>query len=122
MRYDQKVTREEAQRIRNIGYRVFIAKGGTYGFYTDKKMEKVVSFCYDLGAIVYSGNYKSNDGRRCGNGWRLSNEENYQSMYNALPPQWAVGNAPYKLKTVKQYLKEYQRSSKFKELKTATFY
>jgi Fe-S cluster assembly iron-binding protein IscA len=40
-----------AQEIKADGFRVFISKSGTHGFYTDAAGTKVVSFQFDLGGL-----------------------------------------------------------------------
>lgn len=99
-------------RLKSEGFQVFIAKRGTYGFYC-WDYSKVVSFQCDLGGINFSGNYQTNKAGETGTGWRLRNDT-YQAMINCYPPIWAVKDSKWQFKTVRQYLKTYQKSSLFK--------
>lgn len=51
MSYKVEAVKELANKIKATGFRVFIAKSGTYGFYTDTAGSKVVYFQYDLGVL-----------------------------------------------------------------------
>jgi len=112
MNYRQKMIQERAQEIKEAGFRVFLSKDGEYGFFTDAEGSRVVSFGLDLGVTRFSGNYISEGN---GSGWRMEGDT-YSAMFKQNPPSWAVGNTPTKLKTLKQYLKDYQRSSLFKQV------
>lgn len=119
MTYEQEIIKQLADKIKAQGFRVFIGKSGTHGFYTNKEGKRLVSFQYSLG-LSFGGNYKTDNPRQTGQGWRIADSDNgnYEDMLAASAPWWAIKDAKkWQFKTVKQYLKEYQRSSKFKELK-----
>lgn len=122
MEYKKQVINELSQAIINAGYRVFIAESGTYGFFTDNEGTKVISFQYDLGSVSFSGNYKTDNGRQTGTGWRISEQidltkSGIDSLFNTIPPRWAVGNSNWKFTTLDQHLNTYQRSSRYSEVK-----
>lgn len=119
MTYDQEIIKQLAKKIKAQGFRVFIGESGTHGFYTDKELKRLVSFQYSLG-LSFSGNYVTDNPQSTGQGWRIADGDNgtYGNMLAASAPHWAIcGATKWSFKTVKRYLKEYQRSSKFKELK-----
>lgn len=120
MTYDQEIIKQLADKIKAQGFRVFIGESGTHGFYTDKECRRLVSFQYSLG-VSFGGNYTTDKPRATGQGWRIADSDhgNYEAMFNTYPPQWAVIDSVWSFKTVKRYLKEYQRSSKFKEIQGA---
>jgi hypothetical protein len=109
------------------GYRVFIAKSGHYGFYTDKEGTKIISFQMDLSGVSVTGNYKTSNPRQTGTGWRITDSFNCFNKYpgvnkveadrvfNAFPPSWALGSATFKHTTLEQHLKTYGQSSGYIE-------
>lgn len=118
MSYKVKATQELAQEVKKAGFRVFIAKSGTYGFYTDSDGTKLVSFQYDLCGFKFTGNYKS---ATCGTGWGMDNVYNFtaevfQKMFDSHPPRWATNGEQVKLTTLEQHLKTYQASSQYTEV------
>lgn len=121
MNYKIEATQQLAQEIKAAGFRVFIAKSGTYGFYTDETGSRVVSFQFDLGGFKFSGNYKTDQPRITGSGWGLGDggsftAEGFRSMFESNPPQWAVRQSNWKLTTLEQHLKTYQASSQYTEV------
>jgi len=110
--YKTEATTQLAADIKAAGYRVFIAKRGTYGFYTDAEGSRVVSFQFDLGGFKFSGNYKS---KTCGTGWQLE-DGSFEGMFNQNAPQWAVCGADVKYTTLDQHLATYQQSSQYVEV------
>lgn len=97
------------------GFRVFIAKKGTYGFYTDIEGSRVVSFEFVLGGLKYSGNYKSEALRQTGSGWGLETAS-FSEMIKAHAPYWAHGGVKHKYTTLKEYLSVYGSSSGYSEM------
>ena len=120
MTYQQEIIKQLGDKIKAQGFRVFIGESGTHGFYTNKDCKRLVSFQYSLG-LSFSGNYTTDNPQSTGQGWRIADNDNgdYQDMLNTLPPSWAVNISKWRLKTVKDYLKAYQASSKFKEVQEA---
>jgi len=112
--YQEAGIAETAARIKGAGFRVFIAERPTYGFYTDEDGTYVVCFQADLGGISFSGNYRST---RSGGGWRLITSTP-EEMFKQRPPMWAVGGEPHPvtMKTLAMHLKDYQKSSRYKEV------
>ena len=111
-----EAVKELADRIKAAGFRAFIAKSGTYGFYTDTAGSKVVSFQYDWGGFKFAGNYKSSEPRRTGTGWGLVSDS-IPNMFNQMPPNWAIGGGiDWKYTTLEQHLKTYHSSSLYTEV------
>lgn len=113
--YKVEAISELAVQIKQAGYRVFIAARGEYGFYTDACGSRVVCFQYDLGGINFSGNYKTEQPRTTGTGWRLE-VAGFTDMFNQVAPEWAVGRFKWTYTTLAQHLATFQASSKYVEL------
>ena len=119
--YKTEAVKVLAEEIKEAGFRVFIAKSGTYGFYTDEAGTRVISFQFDLGGFKFSGNYKSDQPRQTGTGWGMGESVNVsasglRSMFESYPPEWAVRGANYRLTTLEQHLATYQASSQYVEV------
>lgn len=112
--YKTEAIAELAVKIKQAGYRVFIAGSGNYGFYTDEHGTRVVSFQYDLGGISFSGNYKTEQPRTTGTGWRLD-VHGFSEMFSQGAPDWAVRGFKWKYTTLAEHLATYQASSKYVE-------
>lgn len=115
--YKTEAVQQLAADIKAAGFRVFIAKSGTYGFFTDAEGTRVVSFQYDLSGFKFSGNYKSDQPRSTGTGWDLGTNlsGNYKGLFNSSAPDWAVRGANWKHTTLAQHLAVYQSSSAYVE-------
>lgn len=115
--YKTEAVQQLAAEIKNAGFRVFIAKRGTHGFFTDTNGSRVVSFQYEPSGFKFSGNYKSDQPRSTGTGWDMGKaiSANYNELFNSGAPRWAVGSAEWKFTTLAQYLATYQSSSVFTE-------
>lgn len=111
--YKTEAVKELAKEIKEAGFRVFIAKSGTYGFYTNQEGSKVVSFQYDLGGFKFSGNYKS---KSCGSGWVMEDGMSFDVMLKAYAPHWATKGQSVQCTTLGQHLATYQKSSGYVEL------
>lgn len=106
-----------AERVKALGFVVYMAESGTYGFVTDASESRVLSFGLDMGASL-SGNYGP-PSTTSGTGWRMDKTPNMlrtaadvQKALYAHPPVWC-GNGWKYLSTVKQYLAHYGASSRF---------
>lgn len=113
--YKTEAVAKLAQEIKAEGFRVFIAKSGTYGFYTDLEGSRVTSFQFDLGGFKFSGNYKSDQPRNTGTGWEVL-QGTFKDMFAEYPPAWAVRSAKWSFTTLEQHLKTYQASSQYTEV------
>lgn len=114
-------TENFAKRISALGFTVFIAKSGDYGFITDDKRERVLSFGwrdYNL-----SGNYGP-PSTESGTGWQMSQTpgdlrtaEDVQRALYATAPDWTRrGDKGWKhYTTVDQHLAHYGKSSGYVE-------
>lgn len=124
MSYRQQTAREFANKAKELGFTVYLAKSETYGLITDKNKDRVLSFQSDFGLVKVSGNYQPQGG--IGTGWEIakdldSNDLNQRQLdlfLNAIAPNWAVGNAiyPVKYSTLENHLEAYQKSSKYKQV------
>lgn len=109
----QETIKAAAEKIKRQGFRVFLAQNGLYGFYTDNKGTRIVCFqFYICGGIRFFGNYKTKNPKYEGTGWELK-VANYQDMFDQYPSFLK----DWKYKTLKEYLSDYQSSSKFEEVK-----
>ena len=108
-----------AQAAINAGYRAFIAESGHYGFYTDAKGSRIVSFQCDGFHDSISGNYKTSNPAKTGTGWRISDDfskDNLVAYFEQFPPRWATGDATWEYTTLDQHQDTYQASSKYSEV------
>lgn len=111
-----EATAKLAQDIKAAGFRVWLAKSGTYGFYTDETGSRVVSFQLDLGGFNFTGNYKTDQPRQTGTGWQLvQGGRTFAEMFNECPT-WSLRGASWKFTTLEQHLKTYGQSSGFVEV------
>jgi hypothetical protein len=113
--YKTEAIAELAQEIKASGFRVFIAASGTYGFYTDLEGSRVTSFQYGLGGFEFHGNYKSDQPRSTGTGWRVLNGT-FKDMSAEYPPSWATKGANWRFTTLEEHLGVYQASSRYVEV------
>lgn len=113
MTYKIEMVKELANQIKTEGFRVFIAKSGTYGFYTNQEGSKVVGFQAELGGVKFSGNYKS---KSYGAGWGFDDNLSFEQMINANAPYWATKDQPVQCTTMEQHLATYQQSSVYTEV------
>lgn len=109
LNYKQKMVSKLVAMIQKENLRVFVAERGDYGFYTDAKGKRVVSFQLDP-CLNFSGKYKS---LHNGTSWRI---------IEGLPDDFTnllKTNSPFEFiryATLDEYLNMYQKSSKFKEV------
>jgi hypothetical protein len=116
LNYKKQAIQKLTIKILIKGYRVFIAKNGEYGFFTNDSGSRLVSFQCDLGGITFSGNYKTNNPRQTGTGWRIGGGNiDIDQVFNAYPPRWALGCSSFKYTTLEQHLNFYGRSSGYTE-------
>ena len=108
-----------AGRISQMGFTVYVAKSGDYGFITDDKASRVLSFSFTDGGSL-SGNYGP-PSTQSGTGWRmvkgpdsLKTADDVREALYASPPDWLRGKGWRYLSTVAQYLQHYGPSSQFK--------
>ncbi len=120
MTYKQQAAQEFAQRILALGFRVWMAERGTYGFISDETGKRVLSFsAEDCGSL--GGNYGP-PSRESGTGWRmdqgphdLRTADDVRAALNALPPSFC-GNGWKYLTSVAQHLGQFGTSSHYVEL------
>lgn len=111
---------EFAQHIKGLGFRVFLAKSGNYGFITDATGSRVLSFSFDFDATL-SGNYGPAS-RESGTGWRLEQTPydlqtaaDVSRALNENPPAYCGRGWKY-FSTLEQHLATYQASSQYTEV------
>lgn len=114
----QALIAQIAEQIKSYGYKVYIAKDGRYGFYTDGV--RVVSFGGQWNfSVDFSGNYQS---RKCGTGWQQATEltaidaEAAEKFIKASAPQWATKGEVVTYTTPEQHLSMYGSSSGYTEV------
>jgi hypothetical protein len=119
MNYENRQALEFADFVKSLGFVVYLSESGTYGFITDDKQDRVLSFSFtDCGKL--SGNYAP-PSRESGTGWRLSagpsdlhTAEDVIKALNSTPPEYC-GRGWKRFTTVKEYLSCYE-SSKFRQV------
>ena len=124
LKCEQEIVYELVGKLLEAGFRPFIAKSGTYGFYTDKEGSGVVCFqCDGFLGLTFGGSYrakKSTDARYVGTGWRMDESplthEGLKSMFNQRPPRWAVGDIEVHRTTLDEHLASYGKSSGYTEV------
>lgn len=106
---------EFAGRMRALGFTVYLAKSGDYGFITDATESRVMSFSMNDGTSL-SGNYGP-PSHGSGTGWRmdktpdqLRTAEDVRKALYATPPAFC-GRGWKNYTTVKQHLETYGDSS-----------
>lgn len=111
---------EFAQRIKALGFRVFIAERGHYGFITDDTEKRVLTFSFSDGSSL--GGCYGPPSTTSGTGWRLEQTPHALKTADAVkaalysyPPAYC-GNGWKYLSTVAQYLALYGESSRFQEV------
>lgn len=109
-----------ANRITAMGFRVFLAKRGHYGFITNDDGSRVISFSFSDGPSL-SGNYGP-PSRESGTGWRLSRSpedlrtaEDVKAAFAETPPPFCGKGWRY-MTTLEQHLKAYGVSSRYCEV------
>jgi hypothetical protein len=119
MNYSERQAAEFAEFIKSLGFKVYLSKSKTYGFVTDDKAERVMSFSFTDGASL-SGNYGP-PSRESGTGWRLDVEpsqlktkEDVTKALYATPPAYC-GKGWKRYTTLKEYMADYGSSSGFQE-------
>ena len=117
----KQLVKHFANKLVSFGYTVYIAKSGTYGFYTDGK--RCISFGGTWSfSLDISGNYKST---RRGTGWQIAKEVSDIDAIDAKnwisenPPRWATKGEKVILTTPEQHLKTYGKTSGYTEYKGA---
>lgn len=119
MNYKQEAIKEFSDQVKAVGFRVFLAESGIYGFYTDEAGSRVVSFHYDLAGIHLSGNYKTSNPKRTGSGWGIfegcPSAKDIKDAFDAAAPQWALSGATWRYTSLGEHLAMYQKSSKYSE-------
>lgn len=108
-------TEQFVNHIKKLGYDVYVARSGHYGFITDATEQRVLSFNVNDGTL--GGNYGP-PSRECGTGWQLRisisdlrTADNVRAALDAYPPDWCKGWKH--LTNVKQYLAQWGASSYF---------
>jgi len=113
----QKEALAFAERIKSMGFVVYLAERGDYGFITDDTESRVLSFSFDDGGSL-GGNYGP-PSIESGTGWRmdkspcdLKTATDVREALYANPPKF-VGRGWRYLTTVKQHLDAYGNSSRY---------
>jgi hypothetical protein len=121
MNYKQKRTMEFITHIRELGFKVYLAMSGSYGFITDDKGDRVMSFSFDGLEESLGGNYGP-PSQESGTGWRINvspaqlqtKDDVTKALYSSAPDYCGRGWKRYT--SVKEYLGMYGESSGFVEV------
>lgn len=121
MSYLKNDARAFAERIKALGFAVYIAERGTYGFITDETESRVLSFSMSDGYRL-GGNYGP-PSQESGTGWVLeatpydlrTAEDVRRALYEK-PTVCQCGKGWRYLTTVAQYLDTYNTSSRFERV------
>lgn len=107
--------REWAEKIKDMGFRVFIAEKGTYGVISDAEGSRALSFQFDGPWSSLSGNYGP-PAKESGTGWKmdlmpwqLNSAADVRGALYAMPPAFA-GRGWKNMTTLDQHLKTYESS------------
>lgn len=130
--------REFAHFIKGLGFRVFVAKSGQYGFITDAEGSRVLSYGFSDGGNL-GGNYGP-PSQASGTGWRMDEspwdlktaEDVRKALYAPAPPWCRPASSgcpscgrPHEsarrdgwqhYTTLEQHLAMYQSSSQYQEI------
>ena len=112
----QQEARAFAEKIRDMGFTVYLAESGTYGFITDESESRVLTF--SVRDCSLGGTYGP-PSKQSGTGWRMEEatwdlkmpEDVRRALYSA-PPPWC-GRGWKRLSDVRAYLALYGASSRF---------
>lgn len=117
--FDQYTALRFAYKCKKLGFKVYLAERKHYGFITDEKGARVLSFGANFSGIKLSGNYKPSQG--CGSGWQIMefapdkfDKEFIEAALYAPAPRWANPNPSYT--TVESHLKSYGSSSRYSQI------
>lgn len=121
MGYATERATDFAQHIKALGFRVFMAERGHYGFFTNADGSRVVSFEFDGLEEKLSGNYGP-PSRESGTGWRLElvprdlkTANDVERALTEYPPPFC-GKGWKNFTSLETHLGMYGSSSKYKEL------
>jgi len=120
MSYLQKEAAQFAGFIKGLGFTVYMAEQGHYGFITDETESRVLSFQFGVPNRL-SGNYCPAS-RESGTGWAMDQDpsdlKTADDVRKALysHPHFNVGLGWKSFTTVKQHLEMYGPSSKYTKL------
>lgn len=111
---------EYAHFIKGLGFKVYLAKAGNYGFITDDSGARVLSFSFTDGATL-SGNYGP-PSQKSGTGWRLEQSPydlhtaaDVRRALNASAPPWC-GDGWTRYTSLEQHLALYGDSSQYVQI------
>jgi hypothetical protein len=109
-----------ARSIKALGFKVYLAERGTYGFISDHEGTRVLSFSFNDGGSLH-GNYGP-PSYESGTGWRLyttpwdmKTAEDVKAMLFATPPQYC-GRGWKRFTTLNEHLLMYGKSSRYEEI------
>ena len=121
--YRQSEAISFAKRIKELGFRVFLAENREYGFVTNADGSRVITFSFLMDPSL-SGTYGP-PSRESGTGWRLSRSpenirtaEDVEAALAETPPAYCGKGWRY-FTTLDQYLDYYGASSRYFEFQDA---
>ena len=126
-RYNVTEAHDFAARIKALGFVVYLAASGHYGFISDDTGERVLSFSFGGVEDTLSGNYGP-PSRESGTGWRMNEcpqglrtAEDVRRVLYAMPPDWCrratdMRGGWRRMTTLEEHLKQYGPSSKYRQI------
>jgi hypothetical protein len=120
MGYRQEQAAQFAGFVKGLGFRVYVAKSGDYGFITDDTESRVLSWSVNDGGKL-SGNYGPRS-FESGTGWvisegldRIKTADDVRGLLYC-GPRFDCGKGWNRFTTVAEYLDQYQHSSHFVQI------
>lgn len=120
-RYNVTEAHNFAQRIKALGFVVYLARGGHYGFISDESGARVLSFSFAGVEDTLSGNYGP-PSHESGTGWRmnlrpqsLQTAEQVREALNAYPPDWCRNGWKH-FTSLDEHLQRYGASSGYRKI------
>ena len=114
----RKEARDFAARMSALGFTVYLAEQGHYGFLTDETESRVLGFSFTGVCSSLSGNYGP-PSSESGTGWGLAQSpgdlrtaDDVREALYAIPPAYC-GRGWTHFTNVKQYMSRYGASSRY---------
>ena len=129
MKNKKDYIKELALKIKSLGYNVYLSESETYGFFTDNKEEKLISFQIDYFWFNFGSNHIS---KGLGSGHRITSDEKYllwdienfctpeflSEIFNCKPyfADKRKGEEFIRWTSLSEHFEKYQSSSKYSKI------
>lgn len=126
-RYNITEAHDFAYRVKALGFVVYLAAAGHYGFISDDTGARVLSFSFAGVEDTLSGNYGP-PSRESGTGWRMNEQpqnlrtvDDVRRALYATPPDWCrrateTRGGWRRMTTLEEHLKQYGPSSRYRKI------